>query len=63
MDPSSRQAEADDHPHPKLIDFFSICLALLTLVFPISTVFRYTAPQPGDRAEAFQSRPRIVQLR
>lgn len=63
MDSSSRQAEADDHPHPKVIDFFGICLALLTLVFPLSTVFRYTAQQPADGADALQVRPRIVQLR
>jgi len=46
MDSNSHPADSDDHPHPKFVDFIGICIAVLTLVFPLSTVFRYAPEAP-----------------
>lgn len=48
MDPSSHLADSDDHPHPKLVDIVGVFIALLTLTFPMSMVFRYApSVSPG----------------
>jgi hypothetical protein len=44
----SHSGDTDDHPHPKLVDFVGVFIAVLTLVFPLSTVFRYAPPAPAS---------------
>jgi hypothetical protein len=44
----SHSGDADEHPHPKLVDCVGIFIAVLTLVFPLSTVFRYAPPAPAS---------------
>ena len=46
MDSHSNPVDSDDHPHPKLVDLIGIFIAVLTLVFPLSTVFRYAPDVP-----------------
>ena len=48
MDPHSNPVDSDDHPHPKLVDLIGIFIAVLTLVFPLSTVFRYAPEVPSS---------------
>lgn len=48
MDSNSHPADSDDHPHPKMVDLIGVFIAVLTLVFPLSTVFRYAPELPSS---------------
>ncbi len=48
MDSSGHSAESDGNPHPKVIDFLGVSIAILTLILPVYTISLYSSPvSPG----------------
>lgn len=56
MDSSGHPAESDGNPHPKVIDFLGVSIAILTLILPVYTISLYSSPGSQASPDLFIGR-------
>lgn len=57
MDSSGHPAESDGNPHPRVIEFLGVFIAVLTLTLPLYTISLYSPP---DSSPASQVEPQLL---